>query len=600
MKGKINLLIYFVAIVLALGFPGMAMAVAPGSVFELDGNSVVNGSLDDWDPLNTSGQPNHSLVNVFDSEPAGGNVFTGGQTKDPIDIPSWQWKLGATPDKDLITNGYAAAYNSGGDLIIVFGADRFATNGDANIGIWFFQENVAPIGTSGGTFSGKHVNNDVFIVSAFTGGGGTSTISVYIWDDSCTKAVNKPVAGQCAALNLRLKFSSEQSSTCGGGDPACAIVNTAPITVAWDYASKFGGPTNSIPTGGFYEGGIDLSALLGTTDLPCFTSWLIETRSSQTPSSVLKDFVAGAFPLCGMNATKTCIGAGTLNPGGTSINYLYNGTVTNTGFGTLNNVTLVDTPPAGSTNVVFKKGTPDPTTPGPANTVVSTSACPAGAPAGAVCANLGSLSGNNVINWSITLDSTSVSALNNVYVSASTGGSDIVTDPKQATCSASPTNSITITKNCGIPVGYPGNSGIVALPGTQLVTSGGVAAVQVNFSGQICNTGQTPLTGVIVTDNPAATITPATIPTLAAQGQTGDCAKYSGYYMPSGVTAGDLGGASGRYAFTDEIKVTGATATLGSSPGHEATCTSTFASDAQACGGANCNICPAASTCAGN
>ena len=112
----------------------------------------MNGSLDDWDPLNTGGQPNHSLVNVFDPEPAGGNVFTGGQTKDPIDIPSWQWKLGATPDKDLITNGYAAAYNSGGDLIIVFGADRFATNGDANIGIWFFQENVAPIGTSGGTF----------------------------------------------------------------------------------------------------------------------------------------------------------------------------------------------------------------------------------------------------------------------------------------------------------------------------------------------------------------------------------------------------------------------------------------------------------------
>ena len=108
------------------------------------------------------------------------------------------------------------------------------------------------------------------------------------------------------------------------------------------------------------------------------------------------------------------------------------------------------------------------------------------------------------------------------------------------------------------------------------MTSGGVAAVQVNFSGDICNTGQTPLTGVTVTDNPSATITPSTIPTLAPAGQTGECVKYSGHYLPSGVTPGDLGGVAGRYIFSDEIKVTGATAEFGDSPGADGTCVSPF------------------------
>jgi hypothetical protein len=137
------------------------------------------------------------------------------------------------------------------------------------------------------------------------------------------------------------------------------------------------------------------------------------------------------------------------------------------------------------------------------------------------------------------------------------------------------------------------------LPGTQLVTQSGLAAVRVNFSGVITNTGQTPLTGVTLTDNPSATLTvdwPGTVGAIPVGGTV----KYSGNYLPSGVTAGDLGGTAGRYSFADAIKVTGATATLGTNPGHDATCLGTFNSDAQACGGASCNICPAGATCAGN
>ncbi|HEY6838839.1 MAG TPA: hypothetical protein VI389_08865, partial [Geobacteraceae bacterium] len=57
-------------------------------------------------------------------------------------------------------------------------------------------------------------------------------------------------------------------------------------------------------------------------------------------------------------------------------------------------------------------------------------------------------------------------------------------------------------------------------------------------------------------------------------------------------TSGDLGSSVGRYSFAETIKVTGATATLGTSPGHESICTGTFLTDAQACASATCSVCP--------
>ena len=422
-----------------------------------------------WD--NAGGSPGGSLVRDFISGSASPTIFTGGGSKDPIDIPSWKWKATTTaPDKDTITNGYAAAYQSSENhLILQFGADRFAVNGDANIGVWFFQDNVAPIGTTGGGFSGVHKDNDVFVVSAFTGGGGVSTITAYLWDHTCitgkgSNIVKNPKAGDCADANLRLRYDSAVSGSCGY-TLACAEVNTAPITVSWDYLAKFGTDSFVIPTGGFYEAGIDLSDILsgtGITNLPCFTSWLIETRSSQTPSAVLKDFVSGAFPLCGLSATKTCPGDGTLNPDGNSIHYVFNGTVTNTGFGGLTNVFIVDSLPAGTiaNTAAFKKGTAalPPALPGAPTKSVSTVSCPAGSPVGAVCADLGSLAGGYIENWSVEFDSTSTDVVNNAFAAgAESTGDLLLSDNTNAKCKINPSNSITITKNCGIPVGYPGN-----------------------------------------------------------------------------------------------------------------------------------------------
>src|SRR5438552_3910376 len=363
----------------------VAWAVTPTSVFELDGDVTTGNQsppLNDW-----------NLLNGDCSAPGGGNVgsagssntrtcigsenppkiFTQGGSKDPLDISQWHWKPADTvPDKDTITHGYAASYTATigasviADKVVVIGGDRFAVNGDANIGAWFFQQNVTL--NSNGTFSGVHVNHDVFLVSAFTGGGGISTITVYEWDNACLKGVRSPGPGDCADSNLRLL----------GSNDTFAITNSSTISnETWSYLAKFGGGTNTMPIGAFFEGGADLTTLFaasGAGAVPCFSSFLLETRSSQSTSAVLKDFVLGAFPECHISITKGCQ-CTAFHPDGSGFDYSFSGTVTNDGGGTVFNVTVTDqgkTYSCGSLGTGQSKNFPSADCTGPANTFSAT------------------------------------------------------------------------------------------------------------------------------------------------------------------------------------------------------------------------------------
>ena len=91
-------------------------------------------------------------------------IFTGGGSKDPINIDQWAWKDGAggLPDKDNLEHAYAVRYSLasgphcpgvGGDTsgattcdVIYFGSDRFDNSGDAQQGFWFLQNAIG--GTS--------------------------------------------------------------------------------------------------------------------------------------------------------------------------------------------------------------------------------------------------------------------------------------------------------------------------------------------------------------------------------------------------------------------------------------------------------------------
>src|SRR5229473_2517665 len=314
---------------------------APTTIFELDGDSatgstygVPNSINCDWDTLNGGKTANSNTPTAVCA--AGGatlgaygflvglpgepNFQTGG-SKDALDVSSWAFASTSSPDKDTLTHGYAAAYtgpaSGGSDNILVFGAERFSVSGDSNIGIWFFQNLIGTTGGSKGTFTGVHVTGDILIVSAFSGGGSTSTISVYQWNPAaCPNShySGPTTSGQqippvCADTNLLALFFDQTigaTSICTSSSPACALVNAQSITLGWPYAAKFNVGSNVVPPAGFYEGGIDLSALLPSgQNAPCFASFLFETRSSQSTSAVLKDFLVGSFPECHMSMSKT-------------------------------------------------------------------------------------------------------------------------------------------------------------------------------------------------------------------------------------------------------------------------------------------------------
>ncbi|MCI0350140.1 MAG: hypothetical protein L0Z53_12010 [Acidobacteriales bacterium] len=464
----------------------LAVAVVAGvapfgtGLLELDGDVITGNQTpagDDWLLLNGNGMgmspgaPGGSEARRFVMDPTNATIFTTGGSKDPLDIPNWRHKSGSSPDKDEITNGYVAAYITGqgdtltpaGELVLYFGADRFAQNGDANIGFWFFQSDVAPQGD--GTFSGAHVDHDLFVVSEFTQGGGVSTITVFEWNNTnCASGPfpSNPVVGQCADNNLKVLF--KQANVCGSAD-ACAEVNSSPQAVTWPYTPKTGS-AGTIPVGGFYEGGINVSQLLasvGVAQLPCFSSFVIETRSSSEPSAQLKDFVSGSLTLCGIAISKTCA-CTSFVPDGSGFNYSFGGAVTNSGIGTLFNVTVTDQ------GKVYNCGTLTTTTPknfpadctGPAATFFN--------------ANFPTTNQATVVA-NVTSDPASQT------ITAMTGPVNCNTQSPAGACTPNP--SLTVDKTCVTTLQVLGNN----------------VVVRVDFTGAVHNAGNVNLNSVQVTED---------------------------------------------------------------------------------------------------
>lgn len=287
------------------------------SVFELDGD-IFASSGEDWSTLHSGGGTSKSFSTVK-SDPAPLTAFKTGGSKDTNDISSWRHTDTSVPDKNDITNAYAASYVVNDTVYVYFGADRFAQDGDSALGVWFFQDNVQVL--SNGQFSGIHKNGDILVVSNF---GSTQEITVYKWDNG-----------------IPVLLLSDNNAECNSGSSqtVCAITNSVEIPSPWPYVPKSGSP-NMIPPTGFVEGGLNLNALFGGKEnIPCFTSFLAVTRSSTSLTSQLKDFVLNEFKLCSVTVDIDCHGAA-IDSTKTTVNYDYTITVENDGFGTLSNVTV--------------------------------------------------------------------------------------------------------------------------------------------------------------------------------------------------------------------------------------------------------------------
>ena len=217
-------------VVLTFGAPSSwaLTGVDNPAVFELDGNTQVNATVD-WESTFSPTIP-QTLQPIQD--PAPQTIFTTGGSKDPNDVSQWKWKNGSVPDKDNITQAAAVALAlPSGDTAVYFTAARFDNSGDAQMGFWFFQENVAP--QPNGTFGGpNHVDGDLLLLVNFTGGGLVPAIQVFKWQGGVNGGpvlVNDPnlKTGECGVTNP-------------GNLDVCAITN-ANASLApsfWNYTPK--------------------------------------------------------------------------------------------------------------------------------------------------------------------------------------------------------------------------------------------------------------------------------------------------------------------------------------------------------------------------
>jgi len=320
-----------IVVVLILVAAGVVMAVQQSDPFELDGNAVDDsGGGVDWSNIyapQTDAAEGRSAFVVDSAGPNADNIFTGGGSKDISEISEWKYETGNVPDKDDILDAYAAAYDVNGSLTIYFGADRFANNGDAQIGIWLFQNKVQM--QPDGSFSGSHSDNDLLVLSNFVGGGKTSNIQVYRWNGQADPANPLLLVAEATADGAL--------SVCTDDDLACAFTNAGGESSPWPYSPK-SGSDGAFPEVSFFEGGVDIGALLGPDGLGCYSTFLMETRTSQEPTAQLKDFTTGSLALCDL----TIILTGSENSKVTDL-ISYTATIENTGLVTLYRQDIGDT-----------------------------------------------------------------------------------------------------------------------------------------------------------------------------------------------------------------------------------------------------------------
>jgi hypothetical protein len=276
-------------------FPDASVPDYTASGFELDFNLAANGNYDTSDTT----------------------TYTTG-SKDTDNIAAWTCtKANNVTDKGDIQNAYAVAYTDpvSHDQILYFGQERNSNNGDANVGFWFLQSSTAnctsPTGPGSSNWTGDHQDGDIFVVSAFTKGGGVSTINAYRWNGGAGGSLGTtPVAsgGDCTATTPPAPL----------GDSSCATANKVNISgIPWltNNNGKTNGTGHSLLTGEFFEGGLNLtdSNLAGK----CFNTFVANTRSSQQLGATIYDFARGVLGECRSTTETTPVdNAGTPIPAG--------------------------------------------------------------------------------------------------------------------------------------------------------------------------------------------------------------------------------------------------------------------------------------------
>ena len=308
--------------------PGNALGTVTGPKATLPGNFTGADFVKDFKNTGTT------FITSDDTTFATGS-------KDTLNItPGWQCNQDNNVNsKTDIMNGFGALMEDGDEQIFYFGLEKAKDNGNNNVGMWLLQDPTVGCTSSGGAvpFSGVHQVGDLLVVSAFTNGGGVSNIDVYQWNPGNGTAddpLEKLGTGVDCLITAGLDAVCAtvfEPDTAGGND-----------TLAMPWLTADDGVINAEhPSPNFYEGGINLSRFPQFANR-CFTSFILDTRSSQSPTATLFDYAQGDIGSCepsievtkSPSVTDVCVGSDT------AVTYTY--TVENTGNVDLTNVDISD------------------------------------------------------------------------------------------------------------------------------------------------------------------------------------------------------------------------------------------------------------------
>ncbi len=379
---QLGALVSLVALLALIAVPN-ALAVHDLGVFQLDKNAstAVNSTppaAEDWDLIckahpstctfaggypvpggTTVADPSQFVVDPSESQQD--DILKGG-TKDDNEINTWKWASAKpSPPKNDITHAFAAEYTcagsapnsvpgctgTAGDQLLYFGGDRFSNSGSANLAFWFFQHKITQKLADGTTdagpgdvcavsagciFGGTHTAGDVslggttpgdlLIISAF---GPKAQIQVYEWVGPGN--ATSPCFTSTCTLEPLIPASAGQACEDVSSDIACATVNDVVTPSPWTLSQK-NAPANSFQPTNFFEGGINLTNL-GFANA-CFSSFLMNTRSSAAGNAELHDKIIGQFARCGASL-KTHVSTTEVPIGGSLTD---DATITVTGTGT--------------------------------------------------------------------------------------------------------------------------------------------------------------------------------------------------------------------------------------------------------------------------
>jgi hypothetical protein len=286
----------------AIMYGGVAQAIHTNTTFELDGNSsdsnlAVNPPSDFdtvYNDIVNNGADDGSLAHQFVNDAAEPDP-THHEPSNKDEQGNDAWGCVQKPNvnnKDDIRHAYAATYTIGGDQYLFFGANRDSNKGSSNIGIWFFQDEVGCVASGSGDFTGDKTNGDIFIVSRFEQGGTASFIDLFLWEDPDGIPDNGDEVLGDGNGHAEVPFATGADCQAADADTVnpdmCATANGASITTLWD-----GATAKNL----YFEGGINLSETF--EDIPCFTGFMSETRSSHEVDANLFDIVFGDLNVCG-------------------------------------------------------------------------------------------------------------------------------------------------------------------------------------------------------------------------------------------------------------------------------------------------------------